>query len=259
MLQLGSLHMLYVSTHSICHEKMYIMVYRLQEEGYAGAETKRDPNSANRRKRGRAKRPTKASVAASGVASGDGTGTGPTGAAAVSAATGSALSQRRKYIMNLTEARSIGKRPSPMFTNFCYFKAQDARVLPLERLPAAQVRRAGKQGCGVAIVGMVYPRLTTSSEAVARLALEPLKWRGMLENCVSIAQARLSLSRAVSSSAAIRLGLWSCACERHFWRSAGRARVSEARGVFDASATGPCVATGTGQRDPPAHTDHGAA
>lgn len=144
----------------------------------------------NRRKRGRAKRPTKASVAASGVASGDGSGGGPTGAAAVSAATGSALSQRRKYIMNLSEARSIGKRPSPMFTNFCYFKAQDARVLPLERLPAAQVRLAGKQGCGAAIVGMVYPRLTTSSEAVARLALEPLKWRGMLENCVSIAQAR---------------------------------------------------------------------
>lgn len=144
----------------------------------------------NKRKRGRAKRPTKASVAASGVASGDGTAGGPTGAAAVSAATGSALSQRRKYIMNLTEARSIGKRPSPMFTNFCYFKAQDARVLPLERLPAAQVRQAGKQGCGSPIVGMVYPRLTTSSEAVARLALEPLKWRGLLENCVSVAQAR---------------------------------------------------------------------
>lgn len=166
------------------------MAVVVQEEGYAGPESKRDPNSMNRRKRGRAKRPTKASVAASGVASGDGSGGGPTGAAAVSAATGSALSQRRKYIMNLTEARSIGKRPSPMFTNFCYFKAQDARVLPLERLPAAQVRLAGKQGCGSAIVGMVYPRLTTSSEAVARLALEPLKWRGMLENCVSIAQAR---------------------------------------------------------------------
>jgi hypothetical protein len=111
-------------------------------------------------------------------------------AAAAAAMVGSAMSQRRKYIMHLGEARSIGKRPAPQFTNYLYFKTQWARIQPMERLPHKDVVQAGRQAGRVAVIGMMYPRLTTSSEAVARLALAPLKWRGLLEKCVSAGQVR---------------------------------------------------------------------
>lgn len=96
-----------------------------------------------------------------------------------------------RFIMNLTEAKSIGKRPSPQFTNYSFFKSQAARVLPLERLPGQQVRQAGRQGGRVPIIGMVYPRQNTAHSAVARLGLTPLKWRGLLENAVSLSQVWL--------------------------------------------------------------------
>lgn len=95
-----------------------------------------------------------------------------------------------RFIMNLAEAKSIGKRPSPQFTNYSFFKSQAARVLPLERLPGQQVRHAGRQGGRVPVIGMVYPRQNTAHSAVARLALAPLKWRGLLENAVSLSQVR---------------------------------------------------------------------
>lgn len=100
--------------------------------------------------------------------------------------------------MNLTEAKSIGKRPSPQFTNYSFFKSQAARVLPLERLPGQQVRQAGRQGGRVPIIGMVYPRQNTAHSAVARLGLFTLKWRGLLENAVSLSQVRSSLRDSVT-------------------------------------------------------------
>ena len=119
----------------------------LQEPGYAGATTSRDPISANKRKRPYGKRPVKTpnappgSAAALANAAADllapfqvsGTGGSTTGAA-------SAMSQRRKYVMHVTEARSIGKRPAPQFTNYLYFRTQAARMQPVERLPHKQAR-----------------------------------------------------------------------------------------------------------------------
>jgi hypothetical protein len=98
-----------------------------------------------------------------------------------------------RFIMNLTEAKSIGKRPSPQFTNYSFFKSQAARVLPLERLPGQKVRQAGRQGGRVPIIGMVYPRQNTAHSAVARLGLTTLKWRGLLENAVSLSQVLVSM------------------------------------------------------------------
>ena len=75
--------------------------------------------------------------------------------------------------------------------------------------------QSGRQGGRVAIIGMMYPRLTTSSEAVARLALTPLKWRGLLENCVSFGQvcyqcdAWLSVDGMFNDDAALQQ---SCIC-----------------------------------------------
>jgi hypothetical protein len=168
-----------------------------QPRGYAGKASLRDPASANKRKRRYGNRPIKQpNVPTSNNQGTTGTDADTAmppvgGIGAVSGA--SAMSQRRKYILRLSEARSIGKRPAPQFTNYLYFKMQAARMQPMERLPRRQVVQAGRQAGRVAIIGMMYPRLTTSSEAIARLALAPLKWRGLLENCVSSAQACPSL------------------------------------------------------------------
>lgn len=162
-----------------------------QESGYAGKESKRDPKSTNKRKRGYGKRPVKAANAPgapAGAAAGESAPFSVGGAGGGSSGGASAMAQRRKYILQLSEARSIGKRPAPQFTNYLYFRMQAARMQPMERLPRKQVVQAGRQAGRQALVGMMYPRLTTSSEAVARLALAPLKWRGLLENCVSSGQ-----------------------------------------------------------------------
>lgn len=188
-----------VSSHGSTRER------RVQEPGYAGKASLRDPQTSNRRKRKYGKRPVKAPNAPGGAAAAsmaakeareagldaeDRKAKDAAAEAAAAAIAGSAMSQRRKFIMHLGEARSIGKRPAPQFTNYLYFKTQSARVQPMERLPRKEVVQAGRQAGRVAVIGMMYPRLTTSSEAVARLALAPLKWRGLLENCVSAGQVR---------------------------------------------------------------------
>lgn len=84
------------------------VVRHVQDPGFEGAVSKRDTSSGNKRKRPRTKRPTKAAVAAAvASATADGAATGPTGAAAVSAATGSALSQRRRYIFTSPVASTV--------------------------------------------------------------------------------------------------------------------------------------------------------